>query len=411
MNANQPPRSLYYSSCIIHLFMPLSRHKLVNSKVVPRNECAEHAYRITNIVRDYRRLWGIRHVFLPVSHILMAAMYIYIDNWPSETAREKLSQSLDDLLAMGVSNGWAKRCVTLIINWATEQRKDIFYVPPPPAPPRLKDSIAPLDPSIKAVAARASSGTPVRSHTGEEGLKTSSATPSSAGTAAAAPSSLAAGQPGTAVTSRQTTPSNPTASQQSFSGAPMSLDTQYPANPDQLYLSFPGRNLPLHNTVPSSQMPMDLPKIMNGTWGHLGYIPLEEWNENMVDTSLPENLGMATFSNTGETFSGQEVDNMHHSSDFQGYHGVTSRGVFQGDGSSSLPSHHHPSLSAYNMLGNYSGGVEPHHNLHDSSMYSFSHAGSGPAMTMPAHPPQQQQHDGQGRPFPNNTYPEWNTHQ
>jgi hypothetical protein len=60
-------------------------------------------------------------MFLPCTHMLMTAIYIYIYNWPRETARALLCQSLDDLVEMGKAHGWATRCVKMVVNWALDQ--------------------------------------------------------------------------------------------------------------------------------------------------------------------------------------------------------------------------------------------------------------------------------------------------
>ena len=118
-------KSLFYHTAVLHLFRPFLKVDLTNSAVSPREVCAACAAKVASLLRDYRKVYGLRRQCLILCHITLSSSIIYLINLPDPTAVADLKTAVTVLKEMSTSHAFANRILDIIGRLAKQWNKKL----------------------------------------------------------------------------------------------------------------------------------------------------------------------------------------------------------------------------------------------------------------------------------------------
>ncbi|KAF2840571.1 hypothetical protein M501DRAFT_916607, partial [Patellaria atrata CBS 101060] len=106
---------MFYHTCVLHLFRPLLKVDVLNSRLVPRDVCLSSATEVSNLVDEYRGLYGLRCTTVLMTHILLSSCTVHLLDLPAKAASDRLCQGLRDLESMSINHRFAARGYKIIV--------------------------------------------------------------------------------------------------------------------------------------------------------------------------------------------------------------------------------------------------------------------------------------------------------
>ncbi|KAF2801137.1 hypothetical protein K505DRAFT_227098 [Melanomma pulvis-pyrius CBS 109.77] len=106
---------MLYHTLLVHLFRPMLKVNLVHSDVRPRDICIESANTVSELLRLYRKQYGMRACHLIMAHFLLSITVVHLlYSTDNQTSSRNLVEGLQDLEDLSVCHYFAARTFKII---------------------------------------------------------------------------------------------------------------------------------------------------------------------------------------------------------------------------------------------------------------------------------------------------------
>jgi hypothetical protein len=122
--------SMYYWTCILHLFRPFLKYELQSSDILPMHTCRHAAKQIRTIMDSYRQRFTLRCGNLLPTNLILSICTVHLLDLPQKgnalskksqlnlEAEENISKGLRDLAEISRNHNFAARCFKIICSLA-----------------------------------------------------------------------------------------------------------------------------------------------------------------------------------------------------------------------------------------------------------------------------------------------------